>query len=193
VITTAEATPKGTTEVHGFASKLGYLPVMAFAYTGDKHAITDMHSMDSSFCERLNSVAKDILTEERTLLDERELKMAAVLRINRAFVECMKEMHPDLVQVGRGVGPHLMSGCGPGPRATCSAALFGVPERGTPSSRHYPRGTGRGAGGGLPDVHEIAINPHTRFFLLQTAGQELPDFSSFSANFQIHTHLELMR
>jgi hypothetical protein len=43
-------------------------------------------------------VAKDILTEERTLLDERELEMAAVLRINRTFMEYMKEMHPDLVQ-----------------------------------------------------------------------------------------------
>jgi hypothetical protein len=40
----------------------------------------------------------DILTEERTLLDERELEMAGVLRINRAFMEYMKETHPDLVQ-----------------------------------------------------------------------------------------------
>jgi hypothetical protein len=66
---------------------------MAFAYTG--------HNMSSSFCERINSVAKDILTEERTLLDERELEMVAVLRINRTFMmfmEYMKEMHPDLVQ-----------------------------------------------------------------------------------------------
>ena len=63
---------------------------MAFAYTGD--------NMGSSFCERINSVAKDILTEERTLLDERELEMVAVLRINRTFMEYMKEMHPDLVQ-----------------------------------------------------------------------------------------------
>ena len=69
---------------------MGYLPAMAFAYTGD--------NMSSSFCERINSVAKDILTEERTLLDERELEMVAVLRINRTFMEYMKEMHPDLVQ-----------------------------------------------------------------------------------------------
>ena len=93
VLTTAEATTnaaKRTTEVPGFASKLGYLPAMAFAYTGD--------NMGSSFCERINSVAKDILTEERTLLDERELEMVAVLRINRTSMEYMKEMHPDLVQ-----------------------------------------------------------------------------------------------
>jgi hypothetical protein len=55
-------------------------------------------NMSSSFCERINSVAKDILTEERTLLDERELEMAAVLRINRTSMEYMKEVHPDLVQ-----------------------------------------------------------------------------------------------
>jgi hypothetical protein len=52
-----------------------------------------------SFCERINSVAKDIPSEERTLLDERELEMVAVaLRINRTSMEYMKEMHPDLVQ-----------------------------------------------------------------------------------------------
>jgi hypothetical protein len=56
---------------------------MAFAYTGD--------NMGSSFCERTNSVAKDILTEERTLLDERELKVVAVLRINRASMAHMEE------------------------------------------------------------------------------------------------------
>jgi hypothetical protein len=51
------------------------------------------------FCERINSVAEDILTEERTLLlDERELEVVTVLRINRTSMEYMKEMHPDLVQ-----------------------------------------------------------------------------------------------
>jgi hypothetical protein len=62
--------------------------------------------------------------------------------------------------------------------------------RGIPAGRHYRRGTGRGAGGGLPDVHEIASNPHTRFSL-QTGGQELSDFSSSSSNFQKHTRLDL--
>jgi hypothetical protein len=58
VITTAEATTNAAKRTMGsrFASKLGYLPAMAFAYTGD--------NMSSSFCERINSVAKDILTEE---------------------------------------------------------------------------------------------------------------------------------
>jgi hypothetical protein len=30
---------------------------------------------------------------------------------------------------------------------------------------YYPRGTGGGAGGGLPHAREIAIHPHTRFSL----------------------------
>jgi hypothetical protein len=42
--------------------------------------------------------------------------------------------------------------------------------RGIPAGRHYPRGTGRGAGGGLPGVHKIATNPQTRF-LLQTVAR----------------------
>jgi hypothetical protein len=66
---------------------------MAFAYTGDR--------MGSSFCERINSVAEDVLTwgSAHCLIDaERELEVAAVLRINRAFMEHMKEMHSDLVQ-----------------------------------------------------------------------------------------------
>jgi hypothetical protein len=40
--------------------------------------------------------------------------------------------------------------------------------------------------------HSEGVNPHTRFSM-QTAGQELSDFSSSSANFQIHTRLDLMR
>ena len=66
------------------------------------------------------------------------------------------------VNLGRAVGPRLMSGCGAGSRATCSAALFGALEAYPPVGT-TPGGTGGGAGGGLPDVYEIAINPHTRF------------------------------
>jgi hypothetical protein len=44
--------------------------------------------------------------------------------------------------------------------------------RGIPAGRHYPRGTGGGAGDGLPDVHEIALTRTTRVWL-QTAGHEL--------------------
>jgi len=92
VVTLAEATKeatKQTVEVHGFAGKLGYLVAMAFAYTGDNIA--------SSFCERMNSAAKNVLTDSRTLLDARELEMVVVLRINRDFMVYMKENHPGVV------------------------------------------------------------------------------------------------
>jgi hypothetical protein len=39
-----------------------------------------------------------------------------------------KKLQKEKEQVGRAVGPRLMSGCGPGSRATCSAVLFGVLE-----------------------------------------------------------------
>jgi hypothetical protein len=72
--------------------------------------------------------------------------------------------------IGRAVGPRLMSGCGAGSRATCSAALFGALEAYPPvgTTPGVPGGGG-GAGGGLPGVYEIVINPHTRFWL-QTAA-----------------------
>ena len=92
VVTLAEATKeatKQTVEVHGFAGKMGYLVPMAFAYTGDNIA--------SSFCERMNSAAKNVLTDSRTLLDARELEMVVVLRINRDFMVYMKENHPGVV------------------------------------------------------------------------------------------------
>jgi hypothetical protein len=47
-----------------------------------------------------------------------------------------------LVALGRAVGPRLMSGCGPGSRATCSAVLFGVLEA------YPPVGTTPGVPGG---------------------------------------------
>ena len=46
-----------------------------------------------------------------------------------------------LLRVGRAVGPRLVSGCGPGTRATCSAVLFGVLEA------HPPVGTTPGVPG----------------------------------------------
>jgi hypothetical protein len=62
---------------------------MAFAYTGD--------NMASSFCERMKTAAKNVLTDSRTLLDTRELEMVVVLRINRTFMVYMKENHPEVV------------------------------------------------------------------------------------------------
>ena len=54
--------------------------------------------MASSFCERINSVAKAVLTEGRTLLSEEELEMVVVLRVNKKFIAHMKEKHPEIAR-----------------------------------------------------------------------------------------------
>ena len=78
-----------TVVVPGCTAKLGYLAgPMQYAYCGD--------NMASSFCERINSVAKQVLTEGRTLLSEEELEMVVVLRVNKKFMAYMKEKHPRL-------------------------------------------------------------------------------------------------
>ena len=79
-----------TKVVPGCTAKLGYLAgPMQYAYCGD--------NMASSFCERINSAAKAVLTAGRTLLDEEELEMVVVLRVNKVFMAYMKEKHPGLV------------------------------------------------------------------------------------------------
>jgi hypothetical protein len=91
-ITHKEATTSAAAHVVtvlGFKGKLGNIVPMAFAYTGD--------NMSSSFCERMNSAAKNVMTEGRTLLHAEELEMAVVLRINRDFMEYMELVHPQLV------------------------------------------------------------------------------------------------
>jgi hypothetical protein len=60
--------------VLGFKCKLGYIVPMAFAYTGD--------NMGSSFCERMKSAAKNVMTEGRALLHAEELEMVVVLRVS---------------------------------------------------------------------------------------------------------------
>ena len=70
---------------------------MQYAYCGD--------NMASSFCERINSVAKQVLTEGRSLLSEEELEMVVVLRVNKKFMEHMKAKHPELVRQVRAAMP----------------------------------------------------------------------------------------
>ena len=40
----------------------------------------------ASFCERVNSVAKDVMTDAHTLMCDEALEMLVVLRINRKFM-----------------------------------------------------------------------------------------------------------
>ena len=51
----------------------------------------------SSYCERVISIANQVMTDGRTLLDDDILEMLACLRMNRAFMESMKKKHPELI------------------------------------------------------------------------------------------------
>ena len=44
----------------------------------------------ASFCERCNSVAKEVMTDAYTLMGEEALEMLAVLQMNRVFMEHMR-------------------------------------------------------------------------------------------------------
>ena len=43
--------------------------------------------MGASFCERMNSIAKDVLDEGHSLLLDAELEAIVVLRANKRFME----------------------------------------------------------------------------------------------------------
>ena len=71
--------------------KFGLLPLIAMCLVGT--------CLSSSFCERIISAANQdlVMNCERTCLHESILEMLAVLRINRSFMEYMKENHPSVV------------------------------------------------------------------------------------------------
>jgi hypothetical protein len=49
-----------------------------------------------SFCERILSDANDVCHEGNTLLDTEEINMLVVLRMNRKFIDHMREIYPKL-------------------------------------------------------------------------------------------------
>ena len=59
----------------------------------------------ASFCERVNSVAKDVMTDARLLMKDDALEEMVFLRINREFMEYMRKKHNNLTrqQFGRTV------------------------------------------------------------------------------------------
>ena len=63
-------------------SKYGLIPHMA---SGSKGCISFLPA--ASFCERVNSVAKDVMTDAHLLMKDDALEMMVVLRINREFME----------------------------------------------------------------------------------------------------------
>ena len=71
--------------------KYGLIPKMA---AGSKGCIGSL--LAASFCEQVNSVAKDIMTDAHLLMGNESLKMMGVLRINRPIMEYMQEKYKDL-------------------------------------------------------------------------------------------------
>lgn len=66
----------------------GWLPDMARCRIGAENA--------ESFSERVLSVANQVVTDGNTLLDDAEVEMVAVLRMNKWFMEFMRKHHPEL-------------------------------------------------------------------------------------------------
>ena len=70
----------------------GYIPLMAtssYAQIGALNA--------ESFCERILRCAGHVLTEGNTLLADDELEMLVILRMNREFMQHVREHYPDLM------------------------------------------------------------------------------------------------
>ena len=70
------------------SGQYGYLPMMALALLGNNLA--------SSFCERIHSAGKLVMTDGRTLLSKNHLEMLVALRINKKFMYHMKKNHRKL-------------------------------------------------------------------------------------------------
>ena len=64
----------------------GYLPEMASCSGGEIGALNA-----ESFSERVLSHANDVMDKGNTLLGDEELEMLTVLRMNRSFMEFMRE------------------------------------------------------------------------------------------------------
>ena len=65
--------------------RFGLIPLMAQGSLGFLGALSAQ-----AFCERMNSCAKDVMTDAHTLMDPVELEMAVCLRMNRKFMEYMR-------------------------------------------------------------------------------------------------------
>ena len=69
-------------------SKYGLIPHMA---SGSKGCISFLPA--ASFCERVNSVAKDVMTDAHLLMKHDALEMMVVLQMNHEFMEFMIKKH----------------------------------------------------------------------------------------------------
>lgn len=69
---------------------VGKLPLLALCYIGNNLA--------SSYCERVNSCAKLIMTHDRTVLNDAHLEKVCWLRMNRTFMTFMKVKYADVAK-----------------------------------------------------------------------------------------------
>ena len=68
--------------------KYGLIPKMAI---GSKGCLGFLPA--SSFCERINSVAKDVMTDGHTVMKQDSLEKLVVLRMNRDFMQYMHKKY----------------------------------------------------------------------------------------------------
>ena len=72
--------------------KYGWLPKMA---TCSKGSIGSL--LASSFCERINSCANQVLTLGNTLLSDGEMEKLVMCRMNEDFIVFMRQQYPEVV------------------------------------------------------------------------------------------------
>ena len=71
----------------GLSAKFGYLPMMAVATLGALNA--------ESFCERVLSCVKLVVSDLHVRLKAEKIRMLVMLRMNREFMEYMRATYPD--------------------------------------------------------------------------------------------------
>ena len=76
----------GLESVEPGQGEFGWLPSMASSSVGQLCALSA-----ESYCERVLSCANNVVTKGNTLLSDPEVEMACVLRVNRPFMEYMRE------------------------------------------------------------------------------------------------------
>ena len=81
---------KSLIEDETLSAGVGKLPKIALCYIGNNLA--------SSYCERVSSCAKLVMTHDRTVLNDAHLEKVCWLRMNRSFMTYMKVNHKDIAQ-----------------------------------------------------------------------------------------------
>jgi hypothetical protein len=71
----------------GKSAKFGYLPMMTVATLGTLNA--------ESFCERVLSCVKLVVSDLHVSLKAEEIRMLVMLRMNHGFMEYMRSSYPD--------------------------------------------------------------------------------------------------